>query len=122
MLERIVILGAGTGGTLLANRLRRRYTENDLWIDVVDRDDVHLYQPGLLFVPFGLADPHDIVRSRRRQLHDGIEFHETEVDSVDLDADAVRLGDGTTLPYDVLVVASGARLLPEETEGLTGPG
>jgi sulfide:quinone oxidoreductase len=122
MLERIVILGAGTGGTLLANRLRRRYTEHDLWIDVVDRDDVHLYQPGLLFVPFGLADPHDIVRSRRRQLHDGIEFHETEVDSVDLDADAVRLGDGTTLPYDVLVVASGARLLPEETEGLTGPG
>jgi sulfide:quinone oxidoreductase len=122
MLERIVILGAGTGGTLLANRLRRRYTEHDLWIDVVDRDDVHLYQPGLLFVPFGLADPHDIVRSRRRQLHDGIEFHETEVDSVDLEADAVQLRDGTTLPYDVLVVASGARLLPEETEGLTGPG
>ena len=34
----------------------------------------------------------------------------------------MHLDDGTALPYDVLVVATGARLVPEETEGLTGPG
>ena len=122
MSKRIVILGGGTGGTMMANRLRRLYTPEEAEIAVVDRDDRHVYQPGLLFVPFGLTDPEDIVRSRRRQLRDGIDFHRTEVDRVDLEADSVHLENGATLPYDVLVVATGSRLQPEETEGLTGPG
>jgi sulfide:quinone oxidoreductase len=122
MSKRIVILGGGTGGTMMANRLRRIYTQEEAEIAVVDRDDRHVYQPGLLFVPFGLTDADDIVRSRRRQLRDGIDFHRTEVDRVDLAADSVHLENGATLPYDVLVVATGSRLLPEETEGLTGPG
>jgi sulfide:quinone oxidoreductase len=62
------------------------------------------------------------VRPRRRQLHDGIGFHQAEIESVELAAQTVHLEDGTALPYDVLVVASGARLLPEETEGLLGAG
>jgi sulfide:quinone oxidoreductase len=122
MKRRIVILGGGTGGTMTANRLRRRFDEDEAEIHVIDRDDVHVYQPGLLFVPFGLAAPDEIVRPRRRQLHRGIAFHETEVESVELDGDRVRLADGATLPYDVLVVATGARLQPEETEGLLGAG
>ena len=122
MKRRIVILGGGTGGTLTANRLRRRFTADEAELHVVDRDDRHVYQPGLLFVPFGLADPDEIVRPRRRQLHGGIEFHESDVESVELDSDRVRLADGTVLPYDALVVATGARLMPEETEGLTGDG
>jgi sulfide:quinone oxidoreductase len=119
--HRIVILGGGTGGTLTANRLHRRYGDT-AEIVVVDRDDRHVYQPGLLFVPFGLADPDGIVRSRGKQLHDGIEFRLAEVDRVELDANVVHLTDGGVLPYDVLVIASGAALLPGETEGLTGPG
>lgn len=122
MQKRIVILGGGTGGTLLANRLRRRFDEARLRIDVIDRDDVHVYQPGLLFVPFGLADPDEIVRPRRRQLHHGIGFHQVEIDSVELDQERVHLADGSSLPYDVLVVASGAQLQPEETGGLLGAG
>ena len=118
----IVILGGGTGGTITANRLRRRLGPEQAEIHVVDRDDRHVYQPGLLFVPFGLADPDEIVRPRRRQLRDGISFHEGEVDSVDLDANTVRLLGGESLPYDVLVVASGVRLQPGETEGMSGPG
>ncbi|HUJ93210.1 MAG TPA: hypothetical protein VLW05_10960, partial [Gaiellaceae bacterium] len=86
MARRIVVLGGGTGGTLLANRLRRRFDEDELRIDVVDRDDAHVYQPGLLFVPFGLADPGEIVRPRRRQLRRGIGFHQTEIESVELAA------------------------------------
>ena len=120
--KRIVILGAGTGGTLLANRLRRSFGEDELHIDVVDRDDVHVYQPGLLFVPFGLASPERLVRSRRAQLHRGIDYREAEIERVSLAAQEVHLVDGTTLPYDALVVATGARLLPEETDGMTGPG
>jgi sulfide:quinone oxidoreductase len=120
--RRIVILGGGTGGTMTANRLRRRFDTDEAEIQVVDRDDKHVYQPGLLFVPFGLAQLEEIVRPRRRQLRDGITFHQNEVDSVATDRDEVVLDDGSVLAYDVLIVASGVRLQPEETEGLTGPG
>ena len=120
--KQIVILGGGTGGTMTANRLRRRFDADEAEIHVVDRDDKHVYQPGLLFVPFGLAQVGEIVRPRRRQLRDGVVFHENEVESVALDKDEVLLDDGTALPYDVLVVATGVRLQPEETEGMTGAG
>jgi sulfide:quinone oxidoreductase len=120
--KQVVILGGGTGGTMTANRLRRRFDPDEADIHVVDRDDRHVYQPGLLFVPFGLAQIEEIVRPRRRQLRGGVVFHQNAVTSVDLDKDAVRLDNGAVLDYDVLVVASGVRLQPEETEGMTGPG
>jgi sulfide:quinone oxidoreductase len=120
-MKRIVVLGGGTGGTLTANRLRRSLPD-DVEITVVDQDDRHVYQPGLLFVPFGLAHPEDIVRPRHRQLHDGIGFQQCGIDRVDVAGNEVHLTDGAVLPYDALVVATGAVLVPEETEGLTGPG
>jgi sulfide:quinone oxidoreductase len=120
MPHRIVILGAGTGGTLAANRLRRLYG-NAATIVVVDRDDRHVYQPGLLFIPFGLAEPEEIVRPRHAQLHKGIEFRVGEVDRVETASNVVYLTDGEAIGYDVLVVATGASLQPEETQGLTGP-
>ena len=120
--KQVVILGGGTGGTMTANRLRRRYEPDEAEIHVVDRDDWHVYQPGLLFVPFGLAHVEEILRPRWRQLRDGVLFHQNEVEEVRIERDQVLLDGGTVLPYDVLVVASGSRLQPEETEGLTGPG
>jgi sulfide:quinone oxidoreductase len=122
MARSVVVLGGGTGGTLAANRLRRRFRTDELTITVVDQDDRHVYQPGLLFVPFGLTHVEDIVRPRHRQLRRGITFRQQPVDRVEMDTNTVHLGDGTELPYDVLIVATGARLVPEETEGLTGPG
>jgi sulfide:quinone oxidoreductase len=122
MAHRIVVLGGGTGGTLTANRLRRLFSPAAATITVVDQDDEHIYQPGLLFVPFGLADPAEIVRPRGRQLHDGIDYHQSGVDQVDIAADEVHLADGTLLAYDALVIATGSTLVPEETEGLTGAG
>ena len=121
-MKRIVILGGGTGGTLTANRLRRSYDEQAAEIVVVDHDADHVYQPGLLFVPFGLTGMQRIVRPRRQQFRSGISFRQAGIDRADVEADRVHLDDGTALGYDVLVVATGARLLPEETHGLTGPG
>jgi sulfide:quinone oxidoreductase len=121
MSPRIVILGGGTGGTLTANRLRHTLG-SEAEIVVVDRDDRHVYQPGLLFVPFGHADASELVRPRGAQLHAGIEFRLAEVDRVEVAADTVHLAGGDRLAYDVLVVASGAELKPEETDGLTGVG
>jgi sulfide:quinone oxidoreductase len=122
----VVVLGGGTGGTLAANRLRRLLPAGDVAITVVDQDDRHVYQPGLLFVPFGLAKVDDLVRPRQRQLRDGIDFVRAPVDHVDLERDEVHVagpdGAHSVLGYDVLVVASGARLVPEETEGLSGRG
>jgi len=122
MRQRIVILGAGTGGTMMANRLRKAHSLDDVEIVVVDRDDDHVYQPGLLFVPFGLARPAEITRPRATQLRNGIDLRRSEIDRVDLDAAAVHLADGAPLAYDTLVIATGAELLPEDTEGMTGPG
>jgi sulfide:quinone oxidoreductase len=122
MTSRVVILGGGTGGTLAANRLRRRFGEQEMAITVVDQDDRHVYQPGLLFVPFGLTHVEDIVRPRARQLHPGINFVQQPIDRVDIESRQVHLGSGEALGYDVLVVASGATLVADETEGLGGPG
>jgi sulfide:quinone oxidoreductase len=121
MAHRIVILGGGTGGSLAANRLRKECGDA-AEIVVIDRDDEHVYQPGLLFVPFGLATPQSLVRPRSEQLRAGIEFRIADIDRVDIGTSTVHLGDGSELRYDVLVIATGADLQPEETEGMTGPG
>ncbi|MEE9415153.1 MAG: FAD/NAD(P)-binding oxidoreductase [Acidimicrobiales bacterium] len=120
--KKFVILGAGTGGTLAANRLRKKYDESELSIDVIDQDNDHVYQPGLLFVPFGLTDIEDIIKPRDRQLRKGINYHLSAIESVDIESNTVLLSNGTTLAYDALLVATGSVLQPEETQGLDGPG
>lgn len=109
-------------GRLLELLHRRLALVEAAEIRVVDRDDRHAYQAGLIFVPFGLARADELVRSRKAQLRSGIVFHESDIDAVSLEDDQVRLADGTTLSYDVLVVATGVDLQPEETEGLAGLG
>ncbi|MCA9540016.1 MAG: NAD(P)/FAD-dependent oxidoreductase [Myxococcales bacterium] len=121
-MKNLVILGAGTGGTLMANKLARALSPAEWRIILVDRDDDHIYQPGLLFVPFGLNDPKDLVRPRRRFLPSGAELCLSGAEAVDPVARVVHLRDGAKLSFDVLIVATGARLVPEETAGLTGPG
>ncbi|HEY8986566.1 MAG TPA: FAD/NAD(P)-binding oxidoreductase [Streptomyces sp.] len=98
---------------MTANRLRRTYGRRECRITVVGQDDDHLYQPGLLFVPFGLAQPRHLVRSRPRRLDAAVDYRAARIE---------RVAGGVRLPYDVLVAATGVRPLPEETEGLTGPG
>ncbi|HEX4936886.1 MAG TPA: FAD/NAD(P)-binding oxidoreductase, partial [Gemmatimonadaceae bacterium] len=82
----------------------------------------HVYQPGLLFVPFGGYRPDEIVRPRRRALPPGAALVERTVERIQPSSQQVILGDGTILPYDILVIASGSHLLHDETEGLRGEG
>lgn len=120
-MKNLLILGGGTGGTIMANHLARRLDAT--WrVTVVDRDDAHLYQPGLLFVPFGMNDPTDLVRPRRRHLPDRAQLVLGDVHRIDPDGKTVLLGDGTRLAYDILVIATGARLAHDATPGLTGVG
>ena len=118
----ILILGAGTGGTIMANRLRRRFSQKKVTITVVDQDEQHVYQPGLLFIPFGIYQPDEIVRSRSSQLHKGIDYIQSTIKRVIPHENTVELAAGKTLDYDLLIVATGTRLMLDETEGLSGPG
>ena len=118
--QHVLILGGGTGGTITANRLRRTLPAS-VDISVIDGSEGHVYQPGLLFVPFGLADADELVRPLDQQLHRGVAYIRDTVDCVDTSRKQVRLASGRSAAYDVLVIATGARLLPEETEGLDGP-
>ena len=116
-MRKLLVLGAGTAGTMIANRLVRRLAE-DWEITVVDRDDEHHYQPGYLFLPFGDYTRDQIVRSRHHALRDGITLVLGEVDRVDADNNKVLLGDGRWLGYDYLVIATGTTPRPEQTPGM----
>jgi len=125
-MNRIVILGAGTAGTIMANRLAKMYRPQiragSMKITVVDQDNRHVYQPGLLFLPFGDYTPAQIVKPRWAQVSEQVEVVQAGIDRVESDRDVVFLEDGRPIPYDVLIVATGTRLAPEETEGLLGEG
>jgi len=119
--QRLLVLGGGTAGTMVANKLRRRLDRADWRITVVDHDDVHLYQPGLLFIPFGNTHPEGIVKPRQQLLHDGVDLVRGEIARVDADANTVILAGGRELPYDQLVIATGVSPRPDQTPGMLGP-
>jgi sulfide:quinone oxidoreductase len=121
-MRRILILGAGTAGTMMANKLARSLPEADWKITVVDRDETHVYQPGLLFLPFGSYREDEVVRSRQGLLDPRVELRLAEIDRVAPGENLVALEGGERLGYDILVVATGSRIIPEQTPGLTGPG
>ena len=119
MTKDIVILGAGTAGTMVANHLASRLPTG--WtVTVIDPEAEHLYQPGLLFLPFGARDEKKMLRPRARTLRPAVRWLRATVKLVDRDAKRVILGDGTAVRYDLLVIASGSRIRPEETEGMMG--
>ncbi len=119
-MKRLLILGAGTAGTIMANHLRRRLPKSDWQLTIVDRSDKHLYQPGLLFLPFGTYSESQIIRSTRDFIPSGVEFLHEEVESIVPSQNHVLLKSGKKLVYDVAVLATGSRIAPEETEGMLG--
>jgi sulfide:quinone oxidoreductase len=120
-MRKLLILGAGTAGTMAANKLRRRLEPRDWRVTVVDQDDEHHYQPGYLFIPFDRYVRDDVVRSRHRYLADGIDLVLGEIDRVSPEDRVVHLVDGRTLGYDYLVIATGTTPRPDQTPGMLGP-
>lgn len=116
----VIVLGGGTAGTQVANRLRRRLPPETWSVSVVEPEEHHCYRPGLLFVPFATYDRADVVRPLRRLLRDGVELVQARVAAVDPDAHRIALDDGRELAYDLLVIATGSELRPEATPGLLG--
>jgi sulfide:quinone oxidoreductase len=121
-MKHLVVLGAGTAGALIANLLVHKLNGNGTgWtVTVIDRSADHVYQPGLLFIPFRLYDYQsrdDVVKPIRSPLSRGIRFIQAEVKAVDPDHKQVET-DAGTLHYDWLVSALGCRLAPEDVEGM----
>ena len=121
-MKTIAILGAGTAGTIMANRLRRRLDARQWHIIILDRDDRHSYQAGYIFVPFQINRAADLVKSRRRYLPKNVEYIVGEVEVIEPKQNRIRLANGRQIAYDYLIVATGTAPAPEETPGLKGDG
>jgi sulfide:quinone oxidoreductase len=120
-MKRLLVLGGGTAGTMVVSKLRRRLDRAQWQITVVDQNDAHLYQPGLLFIPFGTYRPDEVVKPRRRYIPDGVDLVLGEIDRVDAATNTVALTDGRLLGYDYLVIATGSTARPDQTPGMLGP-
>ncbi len=119
-MKNVVILGAGTAGTMMSNHLAKRL--NDEWnITIVDQRRIHHYQPGYLFIPFGTYTEEDIVKPIEKFIPERANFIQKPILKVDKDNDRVYLEDGEVLNYDVLVIATGTDIAPEEIDGMQGP-
>jgi sulfide:quinone oxidoreductase len=116
-MKKIVVLGTGTGGTAIANKLRKALSHDAWEITVIDRDDNHVYQPGLLFVPFGLCSVNSLIKSRKSHISNGINFVIDHIKRIDHEKNRVETQDGE-FEYDWLIIGTGCRLAPEENEGL----
>jgi sulfide:quinone oxidoreductase len=118
-MKHLVVLGGGTAGTMAVNKLRPRLPRNEWAITVVDQSDTHYYQPGFLFIPFGIYRPDEVVKPRKRYIPEGVELIEAEIDRVVAEDNKVLLVGGQELPYDYLVVATGTTPRPDQTPGMT---
>ena len=118
-MKKLLILGGGTAGTMVANRLSHELDREEWQITVVDQNEVHYYQPGFLFIPFGTYSKADVVKPKRDYLPYGIEIIISEIEAIEPDQNRVRIAkDGRYLNYDYLVIATGSRIVPDETPGL----
>ena len=117
-MKNLVVLGAGTAGTMVVNKLRPRLDASEWAITVVDASPDHHDQPGYLFIPFGTYQPDEVVKPKTSFIPDGVDLVMGEVELVETDKDEVVLVDGTRLPYDQLIIATGTHPRRAETEGL----
>ena len=120
-LKKLLVLGGGTAGTMVVNKLSKKLRSDQWSITVVDQDNDHLYQPGLLFLPFGVYQAEELVKRRDRFFPSNVEFIRAEIEKVVPEANHVLLADGRIVKYDQLVIASGTSTRPEQTPGMTDP-
>ena len=118
-MKTFLILGGGTAGTMVANKMSHHLDPQDWKIIVVDQDENHYYQPGFLFIPFGIYSPADVVKPKRDFYPPNVEFVMSTIDLIEPDKNRVKLErEKRVIDYDYLVVATGAHIEPAQVEGL----
>ena len=120
-MKNLVILGAGSAGTMMMNHLHTKLLKE--WkITVVDKDPAHYYQPGFLFLPFDTYTEEQVKKPKKDFVPKGINYLQSAIDRIDADGKEVLLENGDKLNYDLLIVATGSHIAPQETEGMLGSG
>ena len=117
-MRQIVILGAGTAGTMMANKLYKSLNGEEWRITVVDQHKTHYYQPGFLFIPFGIYKKEDVIKPKADFIPSGVNLIFSGIDRVEANSNKVFLEGGKVLNYDYLIIATGTKTCPEETPGM----
>jgi sulfide:quinone oxidoreductase len=118
-MKTLLILGAGTAGTMVANRMNRLLDSDEWSIKIVDQHATHYYQPGFLFIPFGIYSKNDVIKPKRDFIPAGVELIMSPIEQIEPEHNHVILAkDRRIIRYDFLVVATGTQTHPEETPGL----
>jgi sulfide:quinone oxidoreductase len=117
-MKKLLILGAGTGGTIMANKMRKELPRDEWLITVIDQDKTHYYQPGFLFIPFGYYKKADVIKPKQNFLPVGVNSVFQHIERIDTENNKVILSNGEVLHYDILIIATGTRIIPQETPGL----
>lgn len=120
-MKNLVILGAGTAGTMMANHLVSKLPKNDWGITIVDQFKTHYYQPGFLFLPFDIYTSKQVKKDGKKFIPRGVDYIQKKIEFIISDKNVVTFEDTTTLNYDILIVATGTKIAPQEVEGMDGP-
>ncbi|MDX1640858.1 MAG: FAD/NAD(P)-binding oxidoreductase [Balneolaceae bacterium] len=118
-MRHLLILGAGTAGTMMLNKLSKALDPDDWKISIVDKDKNHYYQPGFLFIPFGIYSKEDVIKPKDQFFPKEATVIESEIDRIEPEKNKVYLQNGDVLSYDYLIVATGSEIRPQEIEGMT---
>jgi sulfide:quinone oxidoreductase len=122
-MKTFLILGAGTAGTLMARTMAKKLDPHDWQVVVVDRDEKHYYQPGYLFIPFGIYKPEVVVKEKKTFLPRNVQVIWSDIDTIEPDKNQITLIKGKqVIHYDELVIATGVEIRPDQTEGMLGAG
>ncbi|MCG2588333.1 type III sulfide quinone reductase, selenoprotein subtype [Rhodohalobacter sulfatireducens] len=115
----ILILGAGTSGTMMANKLSKALKSDEFRLTIVDKDETHYYQPGFLFIPFGIYSKEDVIKPKKNFFPKDTNVIVSEIDLIKPEENKVHLSSGDVLSYDYLIIATGTEIRPDEIEGMT---
>ncbi len=102
----------------MANHLQHHLHPDDWEIDVIDERETHYYQPGYLFLPFDMYEPEDIIKPIREFIPKGVNLIQGKIERVDGESSTVYMANGDRLHYELLIIATGAQIAPEEIEGM----
>jgi sulfide:quinone oxidoreductase len=118
-MKNLLILGAGTAGTMMVNHLRPKLNMKEWNITIVDQYKTHYYQPGFLFLPFDIYTEDQVRKSGEKFIPKGVNYVQKEIKQIFPEENKVDLID-ETLSYDILIIATGSKVVPEEVEGMKG--
>lgn len=119
-MRQLLILGAGTSGTMMANHLRKSLSRKEWNIIIVDQEETHYYQPGFLFLPFDIYTTNQVQKNIDKFIPKGVQLIQKKIDRIDKENDLVILENDDVLNYDILVIATGSKIAPQEIEGMLG--